>query len=356
VSSFPVDDRRLRARVDRVLSAFIDRQRRLLSAVDDSIDPAVDAVARFVLGNGKRLRPAFAYWGYRGAGGPDSDQLVATVSALELVHASALMHDDVIDRSQTRRGEPAVHRRFTDHHRARHWHGDPERFGTATAILLGDLCLVWSDEMLHRGGLPPATLARGRPVFDQMRTEVTIGQYLDMLAQATGDTTVEHAVKVARLKSAKYTVEQPLRLGAAFADAPAAIVAAYAEYGLAIGEAFQLRDDVLGLFGDPAVTGKPAGDDLREGKRTYLMAAAFEAAGDAARATLAAGLGDPELDQKRIDELRQIVVDTGALACTEERITRLTGTALGALAGAPLDAAAAVALTDLAAAATARTV
>src|SRR5690606_186530 len=143
-------------------------------------------------------------------------------------------------------------------------------FGDAAAILLGDLCLVWSDELLHSAGLAPHTVARARPVFDQMRTEVTVGQYLDVLTQATGDTSLERAGKVARYKSAKYTVERPLLLGAALADAAPDVRVAYSAYGLPLGEAFQLRDDVLGVFGDPAQTGKPAGDDLREGKRTYL--------------------------------------------------------------------------------------
>jgi geranylgeranyl diphosphate synthase type I len=351
----PVKPAGLRARVDRALSDFLARQRARMSAVDEATGLVAEAVEGFVLGGGKRLRPAFAYWGYRGAGGADTDELVATVAALELVQASALIHDDVMDGSDTRRGEPAVHRRFAAHHRSQRWRGDPGGFGIAAAILLGDLCLVWSDELLHTGGLAPATLARARPVFDQMRTEVTIGQYLDVLTQVTGHTTVEQAGKVARLKSAKYTVERPLQLGAALADAPPAVVTAYSRYGLPLGEAFQLRDDVLGLFGDPRVTGKPAGDDLREGKRTYLVAAAFEAGDDAARATLAARLGDPDLDEAGVDQLRAIITETGALARTERRISELTATALAALATVSLAPEAVEALTALAAAATSRT-
>lgn len=346
----------LRSRVDQALSAFLARQREVLSAVDPvATVPLADAVADFVLKRGKRLRPAFAYWGFRGAGGADSDELVATVAALEFVQASALIHDDVMDGSDTRRGEPAVHRRFASHHRSRQWHGDPERFGTAAAILLGDLCLVWSDELLHSAGLPPAMLARARPVFDQMRTEVTVGQYLDVLTQATADTTAEQALKVARLKSGKYTVERPLQIGAALAAAPAAVFAAYRGYGSPLGEAFQLRDDVLGLFGDPAVTGKPAGDDLREGKRTYLVAAALEAAGPADRDTLTARLGDPKLDDAGVAQLRQIITSTGALARTERLIAELTDAALAALATAPIEPVAVEALTALATAATTRT-
>jgi geranylgeranyl diphosphate synthase type I len=337
------------------LSEFLARQRARLAAMDEATALVAEAVEGFVLGGGKRLRPSFAYWGALAAGGPDSDELVATVASLELVQACALIHDDVMDGSDTRRGEPAAHRRFAAHHRSRGWRGDPDGFGTAAAILLGDLCLAWSDELLHTGGLPPATLARARPVFDEMRTEVTIGQYLDVLTQATGDPTVERAVQVARIKSAKYTVERPLLLGAALAGAAPAVSAAYSGYGLPLGEAFQLRDDVLGLFGDPALTGKPAGDDLREGKRTYLVAAAFEAADPVARKSLDTRLGDPTLDLAGVDQLRQIITDTGALARTERRIAELTATALAALATAPLEPAGAEALRALAAAATTRT-
>ena len=351
----PVDHAGLRVRVERALAGFLAQQRAHLTGVDPALVPVADAVEAFVLGGGKRLRPAFAYWGYRGAGGSDRDQVVAAVAALELVQASALIHDDVMDGSDLRRGEPAVHRRFDAAHRSAGWHGDQERFGTAAAILLGDLCLIWSDEMLDAAGVEPAALARAQPVFHRMRTEVTAGQYLDLHTQATRDATIARASKVARYKSAKYTVEHPLLFGAALARAPAGITAAYSSYGLPIGEAFQLRDDVLGIFGDPSHTGKPAGDDLREGKRTYLVAAAFDAASPADHATLTAGLGDPALDEAGVQRLREIITATGALARTERRIDELVATALSALATVPLDPEAATVLTELATAATSRT-
>jgi geranylgeranyl diphosphate synthase type I len=353
--SSPVDRADLRTRVDKALAEFLAQRRDWLLTVDPAVTPIADAIEDFVLGGGKRLRPAFAYWGYRAAGGTDSDQVVATVAALELVQASALMHDDLMDRSDTRRGEPSVHRRFAARHRAEGWRGDPGTFGDSAAILLGDLCLVWSDELLQAGGLPPATLARARPVFDQMRTEVTVGQYLDVFAQATPHASVELASTVARYKTAKYTVERPLLLGAALADAPPPVHAGLSAYGLPLGEAFQLRDDVLGVFGDPAQTGKPAGDDLREGKRTYLVLAAIEAAGHAERAVLEARLGDPALDAAGVAALRDVITSTGALDRTEGRIAELTAVALDALAAADIDAEAREVLTDLAAAATTRT-
>ncbi|MFB9239581.1 polyprenyl synthetase family protein [Plantactinospora siamensis] len=351
----PVDRAGLRQRIDKALAAFLSDRRRWMAAVDDVLLPVAEALEAFVLGGGKRLRPAFAYWGYRGAGGIDSDQVVTSLAALEFVQASALIHDDLIDSSDTRRGEPAVHRRFAERHRAAAWAGDPDAFGEAAAILLGDLSLVWSDELLHSGGLDPATVARARPVFDEMRTEVTVGQYLDIVAQVSGDDSVERASKVARYKSAKYTVERPLLLGAALAGAAEPVRRAYSAYGLPLGEAFQLRDDILGVYGDPGQTGKPAGDDLREGKRTWLVATALRAADPAGRALLAGRLGDPNLDPELVDRLRGVIRDSGALARTEERIADLTETAVAALAGAELDAEAEQVLIDLAYVATRRT-
>ncbi len=342
-----------------MLAGFLAARRGELAAIDDALLPVATALESFVLSGGKRLRPAFGYWAYRGAGGVDSDEVIAALAALELVHASALIHDDVIDSSDTRRGEPSVHRRFAAQHSTAGWQGDPAGFGEAGAILLGDLCLVWSDALLNDCGLAAATLARARVVFDQMRTEISVGQYLDVIAQASGAFSREQAVKVAHFKSAKYTVQRPLQFGAALAGAPAELTDAYRAYGLPLGEAFQLRDDILGVFGDPAQTGKPAGDDLREGKRTYLVAVAFAAAAPENRAELRAGLGRPDLDPPGVARLQEIITRTGALRETERRIAELTETALTALSGAVRHAGlapeSATALADLAAAATTRT-
>ena len=351
----PLERSGLRPRVDKALAAFLATKRTQLLAIDPALGDLCDAAETFVLRGGKRLRPGFAYWGYRGAGGLDNDQVVAAVSALELVQASALIHDDLMDRSDTRRGEPAVHRRFETRHSDQGWRGGAVAFGDSAAVLLGDLVLVWSDELLHASKVELGDLARARPVFDDMRTEVTVGQYLDVLTQATGDTSVERAGKVARYKSAKYTVERPLLLGAALAGASPALAAAYSAFGLPLGEAFQMRDDVLGVFGDPAQTGKPAGDDLREGKRTYLVAAAFAALPEARQDELDAGLGDQTMDEAGMARLLGLIQDSGALARTEERITTLSTTALAALDAAEIDPEAREVLRALAEAATRRT-
>ncbi|MGH8877666.1 MAG: polyprenyl synthetase family protein [Stackebrandtia sp.] len=347
---------RLTSRIERALSAFLATQRERLTGIDEALAPVCEAAEIFVLGGGKRIRPAFAYWGFRGAGGADSDAVVACVSALELLQASALMHDDLMDDSDTRRGEPSVHRRFAARHNTFGWAGDPGAFGSCAAILLGDLCMTWSDELFTSAGMPAEAVATARADFDWMRTEVSAGQYLDVLTQAQRDTTSARALKVAQYKSAKYTIERPLLIGAALAGGSTELRDTYSAFGLPLGEAFQLRDDVLGVFGDPAQTGKPAGDDLREGKHTYLVAGAYEAGDAAQRQLLDARLGDRELDDAGVTALRDIIVATGALDRTERRIDTLAEQTALALREAKdlLEPHASQALTELAEAAVRR--
>ncbi|MGH8794162.1 MAG: polyprenyl synthetase family protein [Stackebrandtia sp.] len=349
----PIERAELGSRIERALSAFLNRQRHTLVDVDPALSDVAETAEQFVLGGGKRMRPAFAYWGYRGAGGDDCDTVVACTASLELLQASALMHDDLMDDSDTRRGAPAVHRKFASMHALSDWAGAPDDFGACAAILLGDLCLAWSDEMFTGAGMPAAALTAARADFDAMRTEVSAGQYLDVLAQAQRDATVTRALKVARYKSAKYTVERPMLMGAALGGGPQALRDCYSTFGLALGEAFQLRDDVLGVFGDPTQTGKPAGDDLREGKRTFLIASAHAAADAGQRSALDSGLGDRALSESGVAALRELITDTGALAATEQRIDDLAAVTAQALRDAKrhIDSEAAAALTELAEAA-----
>ncbi|MFV2176393.1 polyprenyl synthetase family protein [Actinomadura sp. LOL_016] len=344
---------RIRKEVDEALLAFVDRQRPGLLAISDDLSPLLGALDALLRG-GKRLRPAFCYWGWRAAGGGADAGIVGAAASLELLQASALIHDDVMDSSDTRRGQPSVHRRFEALHGAQGWPGDAAAFGEGTAILLGDLCLAWSAEMFETCGLDGERRRRGRTVYDLMRTEVMCGQYLDMLEGTRGAATVATALRVVEYKSAKYTIERPLHLGAALAGARPGVPAALTGYGLPLGIAFQLRDDVLGVFGDPAETGKPAGDDLREGKRTVLVALTLERAGAAQAAALNRRLGDPELDRPGVDELRSIIEETGGLAACEAMIERYLDEAERALKAAPITEEAREALAGLAVAATSR--
>jgi geranylgeranyl diphosphate synthase type I len=350
----------LRERVQTVLTRFLSEQSAVLESIGTDLEPVTDALREFLLDGGKRLRPTFAYWGYRGAGGQDGDSILRAAASLELLHACALIHDDVMDGSDTRRGHPAVHRRFAVLHDKQGWEGSPDTFGESAAILLGDLCLVWAEQMLTTSGLPETALVRARGVYDEMRVELMSGQYLDLLEQARGGHDMARALRVARYKSAKYTIERPLHVGAALAGDDPEVRTVYSDYGLPLGEAFQLRDDVLGVFGDPEVTGKPAGDDLREGKRTALIAMALDHADPAQAAVVREHLGDPELERGGVEALRTVIADTGALDKVEALIEQRTQQALGALDAAArrgtIAAEAAEVLQDLAVAATTRRV
>ena len=351
----PVDA--LRPRLQDIIDRFLRDQRTLLAGIHSELGALIDAAADLLRG-GKRLRPAFCYWGWRGAGRPDDDAVVAVGAALELFQAAALVHDDLIDGSDTRRGMPSMHRRFATRHTAQRWAGEPDEFGGTAALLLGDLLLGWSDELFNGSGLDDAALRRARPVFDQMRTQVGAGQYLDVVAQATGADRPERLAELARTvvsyKAARYSVERPLVLGGSAAGAGPDVLAGYSRYGLALGEAFQLRDDVLGVFGDPASTGKPAGDDLREGKRTLLIAYTLERARPAAADTVNRLLGDRALDVEGVDTLRQIIVDTGALRAIESQVASLVEQSRRALREGRFTAEARSALDALITAATSR--
>jgi geranylgeranyl diphosphate synthase, type I len=335
----------------------------------DAVDPALGGFARttrdLVLAGGKRLRPTFAYWGWRGAADPAApvDAVLPALAALELMHTFALVHDDVMDGSATRRGRPTAHRIFAGHHLGQRRLGDPDRFGATAAILVGDLCLVWADELLARSALPAATLLGVRSCYDRMRVEAIAGQYLDVLGETEPATwSVERALLVARHKTASYTVQRPLQFGLALAGADSAADAAFSRYGLAVGEAFQLRDDLLGVFGDPAITGKPAGDDLRAGKPTVLLMLARQLATRAQRAELAfdpagavnpadgSGGPTPALIARRAE----VIAATGAPAQVESMISERVAAGVAALADAPVHPDARDALTALAVRATHR--
>ncbi len=345
--------------VQSALDEFVDAQRTRLRPLGDDAERLVDA-ARDAVRGGKRFRAAFCHWGYRAVrpvapGGPDEAALTRAAAALELLHASALVHDDYMDASDTRRGRPATHKAFEAVHRDHGWAGDPRQYGASAAILLGDLLLSWSDERLRTCGLDGARVEQALGFFDSTRSEVITGQFLDVSVQARGTSDVEQAMRVLRYKSAKYSVERPLHVGASLAGGGRDVLAGLTAFGLPLGEAFQLRDDLLGVFGDPAVTGKPAGDDLTEGKRTVLVALALGAAPPEDAKRLDASLGTA-LTLEEVAGLRGVIESSGAHAEVERRIDELTAEALAALEAAPVTDVARSALRELATAATQRTI
>lgn len=365
--------------ISSAIQQFLDRQTKVLSRMGTETDP-LHRIARGLASGGKRLRPAFCYWGYVAvAGSPEGDlraALIRAAASLDLLHSSALVHDDVMDASDLRRGRPAAHRQFEQLHADLGFLGDPVAFGRSGAILLGDLLLIWSMQMLHESGLGMEVLDRGLPVMEVMRTEVTAGQFLDVVSQArdrssyrpagaSSDETagddqkrlqraLDEASRVVEYKSARYTVRRPLQFGAALGAADDHLQEQLGAFGSPIGRAFQYRDDLLGVFGDSRVTGKPTGDDLREGKRTVLVAQALAGSDSAGRKLLETQVGNPDLDADGIAELQDVITASGAREAVEQMIDHDHQQALQALTAADITDDGRAVLTALAAAAVRR--
>jgi geranylgeranyl diphosphate synthase, type I len=288
-----------------------------------------DLLTGFVT-RGKFVRSTFTYLGWLSAAA-ESDPALRAAASTELVHAFALLQDDVMDRSAFRRGQPAAHLRLARWHRDQGLDGSAERFGESAAILLADLCLVWAEQLFRDSGLPPAMLARGWPRYDTLRGELAVGQFTDLVNDARGDPTLDEVLDVNRRKSGNYTVRRPLELGAALAGAGEPVLAVLGEYGGLVGEAFQLRDDVLGVFGEPDVTGKPVGGDLLERKATSLVVLAADMASPVQDAELSTLAQREELDAAGIDRWRQLIIDTGATVRIEQMISDRVTAACAAL-------------------------
>lgn len=339
----------LRERVDVALADFLRRPFHRVPAQNRRRSHRHDldrTLTDYVLSPGKRIRPLLCVIGWHTAGGGGSEETVLRLAAsLELFHAFALIHDDIMDDSDTRRGLPSAHRAFAVRHRDR---ADADTFGRSLAVLLGDLALVRCDELLHSAGFTEQQHRAVLPLLDTMRNEVVLGQYLDLhtAGSPTGDT--ERALTVVRLKTARYTIERPLQLGAALADADARTLDACSAYALPLGEAFQLRDDLLGTFGDPHVTGKPVTEDLRSGKATVLMALAVRRASPSQAELLHRFVGNPGLDEEGVMAVRRVLEATGARETVERMIGDRYDAALVSLGRSPFTSHAAEALRSIA--------
>ncbi|MET0806932.1 MAG: polyprenyl synthetase family protein [Lacisediminihabitans sp.] len=347
------------------LDAFLDDREPMLTSVSPDLAPFID-YSRDLLRGGKRFRALFCYWGWQAVSGvrtedrpvidplaepsasDDLNAVVLAASALEIFHAAALVHDDIMDNSDTRRGRPAAHRRFEGLHADSRWSGSARGFGQSAALLLGDLLLGWSDELFDTGIqllASPDVRDAARAEFNTMRTQVTVGQYLDILEERAWNSFPEgdqlsRAHRVIVYKSAKYSIEAPLVIGALLGGASPSQVTALRDFGLPLGIAFQLRDDLLGVFGDPEATGKPAGDDLREGKRTVLIALARTALPTNASRLLDELLGDADLTDQQVRMLQASIRDCGAVDEVERIIDRNVRVALAAIEDAPISSAA----------------
>jgi geranylgeranyl diphosphate synthase type I len=349
-----LDLKRNRQRVDSTLDDFLDAKSNEAHSPEQQ---ELIALLRKFLAGGKRIRSILCTVGWHAVTGHETEPpsaVLRTAASLELFHAFALIHDDVMDNSTSRRGMPTIHRYLAARYAAHRSPQQAERLGISGAILLGDLALAWSDELLHTAGLTPAELAGVLPVIDAMRTEVMHGQYLDVVTSGRPTADTARALDIIRYKTAKYTIERPIHIGIVVGGAAAAIHPAVSVYALLIGEAFQLRDDLLGVFGSPEQTGKSILEDLRDGKHTYLMALALRHADSDQQKLLYDLLGDPELDEPQASRIREVLHATGAPAIVEHMICNRYRRALAVLADLPFPPPVVEALKNFALTATAR--
>ncbi len=337
----------LRPRIDAALGVALDQALPRLTAAHASLAPHAEELRAF-LASGKRIRPALLLLGFEAAGGRRLEAVEGPAVALELLHACALLHDDVIDQAPQRRGRQSSHEAFARQHRVAGWAGDADAYGRAVAILLGDLAFTLADERFLTAAVPPDALLAGFRRFTVLREEVMVGQTLDLHAATARLTDRDLALQVATLKSGRYSVARPLELGAVLAGAPETLVAGLLAFGDPLGRAFQLADDLLGVFGDPTATGKSTSSDLAEGKRTLLIAEAASRLDRAGQAELEASLGRGPLDEPTVERVRQLLQDSGAVAAVRRAIERATADADRALAGLQIPSGARTALAEVA--------
>jgi geranylgeranyl diphosphate synthase type I len=342
----------LRRKVLSHLSEFV-AGRCAAELAESGVEVAGDILLDFVAG-GKCLRSTFMYLGWI-AGSADSDEALFASAGLELLHAFALLQDDVMDAASSRRGRPAAHLQFSQWHRNRKLSGPAERFGESAAILLGDLCLIWAEQMLRESGVEYRSLQQAWPRYDAMRTELAVGQFADLASDVRDLPSMDMVLEVARRKSGNYTVRRPLEIGAAMSGCSDRTISGLGRYGEAVGEAFQLRDDLLGVFGAASVTGKPDGQDLIERKATSVVIAAHQLADPSTRRQLTELMNTGDLDDSAIERWRTLIVTTGAVQWIEDTITDRVTSALHELDQLRISEPVRAALKNMAAVSTERT-
>ncbi len=326
-----------RGRLESDLREWLAEKERHATSESQAAHELTGVLSRFVDRDGKRIRPALLYYTYQACRGQSEDKAMTMAMAAELLHTYLLIHDDIMDRADTRRGEPAVHVLFSDLHQSWRWSGNSDHFGESVAILVGDLAESYAMELFSSVEVAPEVAVEFRRCFSTMCQEVIIGQYLEMTAGYRRDLGEEELLRVLQMKSGRYSVERPVQLGALLARAPEAMRRELTLYGAKIGEAFQLQDDLLGMFGDAETVGKPVGSDLVEGKFTVLIHHTLSKLSATEGESLLAALGSPGLSDSEVLHFQKLIESSGARQRVEEMIEERMEAARLALEGLDLE-------------------
>ena len=320
-----------KSQLEPFLDAYFDAKIDEASKIHPEAVVLSEGVRRFIKNGGKRVRPAFTYAAYVASGGRSLEAILYASAALEVLHAWALIHDDIIDNADLRRGKPSVHKVFEDFHRKRGFRGSTEDFGVHVAILVGDLAFAYADELLNTAPFPAQRIRRAKEYYDLMKKQVIFGEYLDVVAPLKKQITERDLLTILEYKTAKYTIERPMHIGAALAGAEEDTLRGFSSYAIPLGQAFQIQDDIMGTFSNEAKIGKPVDSDIKEGKRTLLTLKAYEHSTRADKKLLDAVLGDQSASEADIEAVRQIIRSSGALEYSQELALKLIKKAKGAI-------------------------
>lgn len=297
---------------DKQLLAYLSEKKSAAVEINTETAVLVEEIRRFSENGGKRVRPAFMFSGYVAAGGQAYEAILFATLSVELLHTFALIHDDIIDNSSLRRGELTTHKQFEKIHKEKNLQGNGKEYGLSSAILAGDLALSFAEEILTSAPFPQERLRRARYFFDQMKMQVLYGEYLDVLGGFQKSLNEDQVLQILEYKTAKYTVERPLHIGAVLAGADFEILETFSRYGIPFGQAFQMQDDLVGSFASEKEIGKPSDSDIKEGKKTLLLVKAYERATKSQKKILDAVVGNKNSSQEEVDKVRKIMKETGS--------------------------------------------
>lgn len=310
-------------KVDPEIEKYFEKVIREAENKDDIIAEALRYVRKIILAGGKRLRPAFMYYGYLAAGGREKDKIIKTSIGIELVHTFLLIHDDIIDKDKKRHGLDTINFRYEKLGKKFFRQINPGHFGNSMAIIFGDMVAALGNQVIFNSDFNPALIVKALHKLQTIISATVVGQARDVYMEYRKRTTEKEVLKMYEYKTAKYTIEGPLHLGAILAGADDKLLKVFSAYAIPVGIAFQIQDDILGVFGDEKKLGKPVGSDVRQGKYTILVAKAIEKAGGKQKDIIKNILGKNDLTKNELEIFRNMIIETGALSYAKNMAVKL---------------------------------
>jgi len=319
--------------VEKELDLFFKDKLEKADKIDPSSKQMIELLKEFTLRGGKRLRAALVYYGYRCFSNKNLKEIIKASVTMELIQSYLLIHDDIIDNDDLRRNGPTLHISYKNIAKRKYKKIDSNHFGLSMAILAGDICAAFANEIMAKLKIKEKNKIQALNVLNHSLHHVIYGQVLDVLSELRIITNKD-IEKIHRLKTATYTIESPLHIGALLAGAKQKHLKTLSNYAIPLGKAFQIKDDILGMFGEKEKVGKPVGSDIKEGKKNLLILKALESATPAQRQAIEEALGNQDLTKNQLNQVRAIVIKTGSLSYSQNLAKNLVKKAKSAIKSA----------------------